>query len=60
MTNKKGLKKSLEQFAYQMKNRQKMYWKVGIELSINDNTKIHQIYTLPQILSMPEKKCGIY
>ena len=27
----------------------------GIELSINENTKIPQIYTLPQFLSMSEK-----
>ena len=35
--------------------RSKKCWKVGIELSINDNTKIPQIYTLPQFLSMSEK-----
>ena len=38
----------------------KKYWKVGIELSINDNTKSPEIYTLPQFLSMSEKYCGIY
>ena len=38
----------------------KMCWKVGIELSINDNTKIPQIYTLPQFLSMSEKNRGIF
>ena len=38
----------------------KLHWKVGIELSINDNSKSHQIYTLPQFLSMSEKYCGIY
>ena len=27
----------------------KKYWKVGIELSINDNTKSTQIYTLPSV-----------
>ena len=32
----------------------------GTELSINENTKIPQIYTLPQFLSMLEKNCGIY
>ena len=32
----------------------KKYWKVGIELSENDNAKSHQIYTLPQFLSMLE------
>ena len=31
------------------------YWKVGISLSINDHTKIPQIYTLPQFLSILEK-----
>ena len=59
-TNKKGLKKWLEQFTDQMKKGKKKYWKVGIELSINGNTKIPQIYTLPQFLSMSEKNCGIY
>ena len=38
----------------------KMFWKVGIELSINDNTKIPQIYNLPQFLSMSEKNCEVY
>ena len=33
----------------------KSYWKVGIEHSINDNTKTLQIYTLPKFLSMSEK-----
>ena len=32
----------------------------GIELSINDNAKSQEIYTLPQFLSMSEKNCGIY
>ena len=41
LTNKKGQKITC--------------WKVEIELSINDNTKIPQIYTLPQFLSMSEK-----
>ena len=36
------------------------YWKVGIELSINDNTKSPQIDTLPQFLSMSEIKFRIY
>ena len=34
----------------------KKYWKVGIELSISNNTKSSQIYTLVQIFSMSEKK----
>ena len=38
----------------------KKYQKVGIELSINDNAKSHEIYTLPQFLSMSENYCGIY
>ena len=38
----------------------KKYWKVRIELSINNSTKIPQIYTLPQFLSMSQKNCGIY
>ena len=42
------------------KKSSKKYWKVGIELSINYNTNICQIYTLPQFLSMSEKNCGIY
>ena len=40
-----------------------IYWpdekklkKVGTELSINDNSKIPQIYTLPQFLNMLKKK----
>ena len=53
-------KKLLEQFTDRMQKSWKMYWKVGIELSINDNTKSPQIYTLPQFLSMPEKNCGVY
>ena len=32
----------------QDKEKLKKYWKVGIELSTNGNTKIPQIYTLPQ------------
>ena len=43
-----------------MKKSLKKYWKVGTELSINDNTKIPQIYILPQFLSMSEKNCEIY
>ena len=43
-----------------MKKIKKRNWKVGIELSINENTKSAQIYTLPQFLSMSEKNCGIY
>ena len=38
----------------------KKYWKIGIKLSINDNTKSSQIYTLLQFLSMPKNICGIY
>ena len=37
------------------KAKNSIYWKVGAELSIYDNTKIPQIYTLPQFLSMSEK-----
>ena len=37
----------------------KGYCKVRIELSINDNTKSPQIYTLPPFLSMSENNCGI-
>ena len=43
-----------------MKKSQKKYWKIGNELSINDNTKSPQIYTWPQFLTMSEKNCGIY
>ena len=43
-----------------MKKSLKKYWKLVIELSINDNTKIPQLYTLPQFLRMLEKNCGIY
>ena len=32
--------------------RLKGYWKVRIELSINNNSKSPQIYTLPQFLGM--------
>ena len=38
----------------------KKHWKVEIELSINYNGKSHQLYTLPQSLSMSEKNCGIF
>ena len=34
----------------------KKNWKVGTELSIDDITKIPQIYTLPKFLSMSEQK----
>ena len=37
----------------------KGYFKVRIELSINDNTKSPQIYKLPQFPSMSENNCGI-
>ena len=56
----KWLKKWLEQFTDQMKKAKKKYWKVGVEFSMNDNTKSPQIYTLHQFLSMSEKNCGIY
>ena len=36
------------------------YYKVGIELFMHGNTKCPQIYTFPQLLSMPERNCGIY
>ena len=42
------------------KKAKKKSWKVGIELSINEKTKIPQIYTLSQFLSISEKNCGIY
>ena len=42
-----------------MKKKLKKYWEVGIELSINDNAKSRQIYTLAQFLSM-SKHCEIY
>ena len=42
------------------KKLKKKYWKVGIEFSINYNTKIPQIYILPQFLSISEKNWGIY
>ena len=48
----------LEQSIDQIKKLNK-YWKVGIELSINDNTKIPQIYSLPQFPCMSEKTCRI-
>ena len=38
----------------------KEYWKVGIELSINNNTKSPEAYTLPQFLGMLEKICRVY
>ena len=53
-------KKRLEQFTEQIKKSKKKYWEVGIELSKNDNTKILQLNTLPQFLSMSEKNPGIY
>ena len=34
----------------------KKYWKVGIELSINDNTKSPQIHTLPSVSDHVRKK----
>ena len=50
--NKKLAKKDLDNF--------KKYWKVEIDLSINDNTKSSPIETFSQFLSMSEKICGIY
>ena len=43
-----------------MKKTLKKYRKVGIELSMSDNTKRPQIYTLPHFLSMSEKNCEIF
>ena len=37
----------------------KEYWIAGIEVSINDDAKSHQICTETQFLSMPEKYCEI-
>ena len=42
------------------KKPKKKYWKFAIELSVNDNTKILQLYSFPLFLSMSEKNCGIY
>ena len=55
-----GIKKVTWAITDQMKKSWKKDWKVGIELSINDNTKIPQIYTLLQFQSMSKKNCGIY
>ena len=55
-----GRQKVTKKFTDQKKKSYKKYWKDGIELSINDNTKSPQIYTLPQFLSMSGKNCGIY
>ena len=57
---KRDWKSDLRNLQTRQKKAKKMYWKVGIELSIYGNTKIPQIYTLPQFLSMSEKNCGIY
>ena len=38
----------------------KKYWKIGTELFIDDNTKISEIYILPQFLSTSEKYCEIH
>ena len=57
---KKGTKKVTSAIYRSDEKKLKKFWKVGIELSIKDNTKISQIYTLPQFLSMPDKYCGIY
>ena len=37
----------------------KRYWKIGTELSVNDNTKIPEIYTFPEFLSMSEKNWNL-
>ena len=55
-----GRQKVTKKFTDQKKKSYKKYWKDGIELSINDNTKSPQIYTLPQFRNMSEKNCGIY
>ena len=60
LTDKKRLKKWLDQFTGQMKKAKKSTGNIGIELFINDNTKSPQLHTLPQFLSMSEKNCGIY
>ena len=39
------------------KKAKKKYWKVGMN---SNNSKIPQIYTLLQFLSMPGKNCGIF
>ena len=50
--NKKLAKSDLDSF--------KKYWKVEIDLSINDNTKSSPIETFSQLLGMSEKICEIY
>ena len=51
MTNKKGIKSDMSNLQTRWK-KLRMYRKVEIELSINDNTKSRQIYTLSQFLRM--------
>ena len=46
LIDKKWLKKWLQQLTDQAKKKLKKYWKVGIELSINDDTKSSQIKIL--------------
>ena len=55
-----GRQKVTKKFTDQKKKSYKKYWKDGIELSINENIKSPQIYTLPQFRNMSEKNCGIY
>ena len=57
---KRDWKSDLSNLQTRWKNATKKCWKVGIGLSINDNNKTPQIYTLPQFLSMSEKNSGIY
>ena len=52
---KRESKSDLKNLQTRWKNAKKKYWKVETELPIDDNTKIPQIYTLPQFLSMSEK-----
>ena len=55
LTFKMALKEWLEQFYRLDKKKLKMCWKVGLELSKNDNINSLQIHTLPNFLSMSEK-----
>ena len=56
---KNDLKSGLNNLQTRWKKAKKKYWKVGIEVSMNDYTKIPQIYTLHKFLSKSEKSCGI-
>ena len=52
LSNKKGLKK---QFTDELKKGQKKYWKIGIELFIDDNAKSLQIYNLHSFRAYQKK-----